>query len=75
MIRFIAILFSAVAIIWFVHAHGPIILIGLPSIVLAILFGELQHGQGYAEQLQDPRRSNQATDFLDCRAFPARRSN
>ena len=63
MIKFIAVLLSAVVMAGLVRALGPVILVGLPLIVLAILFGEMPQGQRDAEQLQNARRSNQSTDF------------
>lgn len=63
MIKFLAVVLSAVAMAGLVYAFGPVILVGLPLIVLAMLFSEMPHGQRDAEQLQNARRSNQATDF------------
>lgn len=63
MIKFFAVLLSAGVVAGLVYAFGPAIFVGLPLIVLAILFSEMPHGQRDAEQLQDARHSNQATDF------------
>ena len=63
MIKFLAILCSAVVMVALVYDFGLIVLVGLPLIVLAILFGEMHDVLDEARFTPDSGASGTATDY------------
>lgn len=63
MIRFLAILLSTLLTGGMAWAFGPLVLVALPLLVLAILFGEQHAPLSDAQSAKEANGSHFATDF------------